>query len=165
MLCALSLDLWRCFLLLQCSTFWKTDDEVGGAMAGLGGEADAHPYVSFTINLVWMGARLSCQFRNLNLSIPLDNNNRGAGYLYIGIDSYILCLFTYNCCFEIFRERLSGGELYWDALSSQNFLLFWYWRLVVDFFFLFYLPMISVEHETDFLDVPLFYNYLKEIMQ
>lgn len=33
------------------STFWKSDDEVG-AMAGLGGDADTHPYVSFTINLI-----------------------------------------------------------------------------------------------------------------
>ncbi|BBH00573.1 vacuolar ATP synthase subunit C / V-ATPase C subunit / vacuolar proton pump C subunit [Prunus dulcis] len=33
-------------------TFWKTDDEVGGGMAGLAGDADAHPYVSFTINLI-----------------------------------------------------------------------------------------------------------------
>ncbi|XP_044500985.1 V-type proton ATPase subunit C-like [Mangifera indica] len=33
------------------STYWKSEDEVG-AMAGLGGDADAHPYVSFTINLV-----------------------------------------------------------------------------------------------------------------
>ncbi|XP_021297921.1 V-type proton ATPase subunit C [Herrania umbratica] len=32
------------------STYWKTDDE-SGAMAGLGGDADAHPYVSFTINI------------------------------------------------------------------------------------------------------------------
>ncbi|KAL1541776.1 V-type proton ATPase subunit C, variant 2 [Salvia divinorum] len=33
------------------STFWKTEDE--GGMVGLGaGEADAHPYVSFTINLI-----------------------------------------------------------------------------------------------------------------
>ncbi|XP_044466095.1 V-type proton ATPase subunit C [Mangifera indica] len=32
------------------STYWKSEDE-GGAMAGLGGDADAHPYVSFTINL------------------------------------------------------------------------------------------------------------------
>ncbi|KAK8693273.1 hypothetical protein V6N13_070864 [Hibiscus sabdariffa] len=32
------------------STYWKTEDE-GGAMAGLGGDADAHPYVSFTINV------------------------------------------------------------------------------------------------------------------
>ncbi|KAJ0755283.1 putative ATPase, V1 complex, subunit C, vacuolar ATP synthase subunit C superfamily [Helianthus annuus] len=32
------------------STFWKTEDE--GSMASLGGEADAHPYVSFTINLI-----------------------------------------------------------------------------------------------------------------
>ncbi|PPD82931.1 hypothetical protein GOBAR_DD20144 [Gossypium barbadense] len=31
-------------------TFWKTEDE-GGAMAGLGGDTDAHPYVSFTINI------------------------------------------------------------------------------------------------------------------
>ncbi|XAR67855.1 hypothetical protein NMG60_11002782 [Bertholletia excelsa] len=31
------------------STFWKSEDEAG--MGGLGGEADAHPYVSFTINL------------------------------------------------------------------------------------------------------------------
>ncbi|KAI3777698.1 hypothetical protein L1987_47499 [Smallanthus sonchifolius] len=30
--------------------FWKTDDD--GNMGGLGGEADAHPYVSFTINLI-----------------------------------------------------------------------------------------------------------------
>ncbi|KAM0033281.1 putative ATPase, V1 complex, subunit C, vacuolar ATP synthase subunit C superfamily [Helianthus debilis subsp. tardiflorus] len=32
------------------STFWKTKDE--GSMAALGGEADAHQYVSFTINLI-----------------------------------------------------------------------------------------------------------------
>ncbi|KAJ0052535.1 hypothetical protein Pint_02535 [Pistacia integerrima] len=33
------------------STFWKSEEEVG-PMAGLGGDADAHPYVSFTINLI-----------------------------------------------------------------------------------------------------------------
>ncbi|KAK6256209.1 hypothetical protein SCA6_017514 [Theobroma cacao] len=32
------------------STYWKTEDE-SGAMAGLGGDADGHPYVSFTINI------------------------------------------------------------------------------------------------------------------
>ncbi|KAE8695701.1 V-type proton ATPase subunit C [Hibiscus syriacus] len=32
------------------STYWKTEDE-GGSMAGLGGDADAHPYVSFSINI------------------------------------------------------------------------------------------------------------------
>ncbi|XP_047956291.1 V-type proton ATPase subunit C-like [Salvia hispanica] len=33
------------------STFWKTEDD--GGVVGLGaGEADAHPYVSFTINLI-----------------------------------------------------------------------------------------------------------------
>ncbi|XWS43955.1 hypothetical protein CRYUN_Cryun15aG0002900 [Craigia yunnanensis] len=32
------------------STYWKTEDE-GGAMAGLGGDAETHPYVSFTINI------------------------------------------------------------------------------------------------------------------
>ncbi|PWA83668.1 ATPase, V1 complex, subunit C [Artemisia annua] len=32
------------------STFWKTEDD--GNMGSLGGEADAHPYVSFTINLI-----------------------------------------------------------------------------------------------------------------
>ncbi|PIN07718.1 hypothetical protein CDL12_19713 [Handroanthus impetiginosus] len=32
------------------STYWKTEDEPG--MAGFGGDADAHPYVSFTINLI-----------------------------------------------------------------------------------------------------------------
>ncbi|RWR74448.1 V-type proton ATPase subunit C [Cinnamomum micranthum f. kanehirae] len=31
------------------STYWKSDDDVG--MAGLGGDADSHPYVSFTINI------------------------------------------------------------------------------------------------------------------
>lgn len=38
--------------LFKCSTFWKTEDEVGGGMAGLAGDADTYPYVSFTINLV-----------------------------------------------------------------------------------------------------------------
>ncbi|KAK7839938.1 v-type proton atpase subunit c [Quercus suber] len=33
-------------------TYWKTEDEVGGGVAGLAGDADSHPYVSFTINLV-----------------------------------------------------------------------------------------------------------------
>ncbi|XP_009618992.1 V-type proton ATPase subunit C [Nicotiana tomentosiformis] len=31
------------------SNFWKSEDE--GGMAGFGGDAEAHPYVSFTINL------------------------------------------------------------------------------------------------------------------
>ncbi|KEH23490.1 vacuolar H+-ATPase subunit C [Medicago truncatula] len=34
------------------SAYWKTDEEVGAGMAGLAGEADTHPYVSFTINLL-----------------------------------------------------------------------------------------------------------------
>jgi len=34
-----------------CSAYWKTEDEVGTGMAGLAGDSDAHPYVSFTINL------------------------------------------------------------------------------------------------------------------
>uniref|UniRef100_A0A7N2QZL6 V-type proton ATPase subunit C n=1 Tax=Quercus lobata TaxID=97700 RepID=A0A7N2QZL6_QUELO len=33
-------------------TYWKTEDEAGGGVAGLAGDADAHPYVSFTINLI-----------------------------------------------------------------------------------------------------------------
>ncbi|KAK6127815.1 hypothetical protein DH2020_013540 [Rehmannia glutinosa] len=32
------------------STYWKTEDE--GGIAGFGGDADSHPYVSFTINLI-----------------------------------------------------------------------------------------------------------------
>ncbi|XP_030539570.1 V-type proton ATPase subunit C [Rhodamnia argentea] len=32
------------------SAYWKSEEDVGG-MAGLGGDADTHPYVSFTINL------------------------------------------------------------------------------------------------------------------
>ncbi|KAH7866393.1 hypothetical protein Vadar_019763 [Vaccinium darrowii] len=32
------------------SAYWKYEEE--GGMAGLGGDADAHPYVCFTINLV-----------------------------------------------------------------------------------------------------------------
>ncbi|KAK4488953.1 hypothetical protein RD792_004744 [Penstemon davidsonii] len=32
------------------STYWKTEDE--GGMGGFAGDADAHPYVSFTINLI-----------------------------------------------------------------------------------------------------------------
>ncbi|KAH1194184.1 V-type proton ATPase subunit C [Glycine soja] len=31
--------------------YWKNEDEVGAGMAGLAGDADGHPYVSFTINL------------------------------------------------------------------------------------------------------------------
>ncbi|KAM2537207.1 hypothetical protein TB2_022802 [Malus domestica] len=38
--------------ILEGFTFWKIDDEVGGGVPGLSGDADAHPYVSFTINLV-----------------------------------------------------------------------------------------------------------------
>ncbi|XP_019429674.1 PREDICTED: V-type proton ATPase subunit C-like isoform X2 [Lupinus angustifolius] len=34
------------------SAYWKTEDEVGGGVAGLAGDADAHPYVSFTVNLI-----------------------------------------------------------------------------------------------------------------
>ncbi|KAK9108576.1 hypothetical protein Syun_024587 [Stephania yunnanensis] len=30
--------------------FWKSEDEIG-AMTGLGGEVDAHPYISFTIDI------------------------------------------------------------------------------------------------------------------
>ncbi|XP_057437587.1 V-type proton ATPase subunit C [Lotus japonicus] len=33
------------------SAYWKAEEEVGG-MAGLGGDPDTHPYVSFTINLL-----------------------------------------------------------------------------------------------------------------
>lgn len=33
------------------SGYWKSEDESGG-MAGLGGDADTHPYVSFTINFI-----------------------------------------------------------------------------------------------------------------
>ncbi|KAK4767969.1 hypothetical protein SAY87_003110 [Trapa incisa] len=33
------------------SAYWKSEDDVG-SMAGLGGDGDSHPYVSFTINLV-----------------------------------------------------------------------------------------------------------------
>ncbi|XP_043718256.1 V-type proton ATPase subunit C [Telopea speciosissima] len=33
------------------STYWKSEEDSGG-MAGLGGDADTHPYVSFTINLI-----------------------------------------------------------------------------------------------------------------
>ncbi|KAJ3683363.1 hypothetical protein LUZ60_013590 [Juncus effusus] len=32
------------------SAYWKADDDMG--MAGFGGETEAHPYVSFTINLI-----------------------------------------------------------------------------------------------------------------
>jgi V-type H+-transporting ATPase subunit C len=35
-----------------CSAYWKTDEDVGAGMAGLAGDVDTHPYVSFTINLL-----------------------------------------------------------------------------------------------------------------
>ena len=35
---------------LSFSAFWKSEDEV--SLAGIGGEAEAYPYVSFTINIV-----------------------------------------------------------------------------------------------------------------
>ncbi|XP_050234340.1 V-type proton ATPase subunit C [Mercurialis annua] len=34
------------------SAYWNAEDEIGGGMAALGGDADTHPYVSFTINLI-----------------------------------------------------------------------------------------------------------------
>jgi len=38
--------------IFTCSGYWKTEDD-GVGMAGLvAGDADAHPYVSFTINLI-----------------------------------------------------------------------------------------------------------------
>lgn len=40
------------------STYWKPDDDVG--MAGLGGDADSHPYVSFTINIAWFKCSCNC---------------------------------------------------------------------------------------------------------
>ncbi|CAM8942081.1 unnamed protein product [Rhodiola kirilowii] len=33
------------------SNFWKSEDDAGG-MGGLGSDADSHPYVSFTVNLI-----------------------------------------------------------------------------------------------------------------
>ena len=37
----------------QCSLYWKSEEDAGagGAMAGLAGDSETHPYVSFTINL------------------------------------------------------------------------------------------------------------------
>ncbi|EPS62981.1 hypothetical protein M569_11808 [Genlisea aurea] len=32
------------------STYWRSEDE--GGVGGFGGDSDAHPYVSFTINLI-----------------------------------------------------------------------------------------------------------------
>lgn len=49
----LSHTCWCCFPLTQHfkrSLYWKSEDDVG--IAGLGGETEAHPYVSFTINFV-----------------------------------------------------------------------------------------------------------------
>ncbi|KAB5520881.1 hypothetical protein DKX38_025200 [Salix brachista] len=41
------------FVTIQTgNTYWKSEDEMGGGIFGLGGDADTHPYVSFTINLV-----------------------------------------------------------------------------------------------------------------
>ena len=30
--------------MFVCSTYWKTEYEAGGGVAGLAGDADAHPY-------------------------------------------------------------------------------------------------------------------------
>ncbi|KAF7819357.1 V-type proton ATPase subunit C [Senna tora] len=38
--------------ILEGFAYWKTEDETGAGMAGLAGDSDAHPYVSFTINLI-----------------------------------------------------------------------------------------------------------------
>ncbi|KAG6793286.1 hypothetical protein POTOM_002485 [Populus tomentosa] len=41
------------FVTIQTgNTHWKSEDEMGGGIFGLGGEADTYPYPSFTINLV-----------------------------------------------------------------------------------------------------------------
>jgi hypothetical protein len=58
--CGLDLDLLCVHWLLMVgifffscgSSFWKNEDEIGGGLAGLGGDTEAHPYVSFTVNLV-----------------------------------------------------------------------------------------------------------------
>ncbi|XP_075480771.1 V-type proton ATPase subunit C-like [Primulina tabacum] len=40
---------WCCTNYASCSTYWKTDNK--GGMGAFAGEADAHPCVSFTMNL------------------------------------------------------------------------------------------------------------------
>jgi V-type H+-transporting ATPase subunit C len=35
---------------LNSSIYWKVEDDA--AVAGLGGESEVHPYVSFTVNFV-----------------------------------------------------------------------------------------------------------------
>ena len=69
-------------------------------MAGLAGEADAYPYVSFTINLVW--SELSYSFLSILKPGPADFSRINVGginkYLYISIIIYdhILWLFMYK---------------------------------------------------------------------
>lgn len=36
--------------LHRCSSLWASEEDA--SLAGLGGEADAYPYVSFTINII-----------------------------------------------------------------------------------------------------------------
>ena len=37
----------------KCSLYWKSEEDGGAAIAGLAGDSETHPYVSFTINLAW----------------------------------------------------------------------------------------------------------------
>ncbi|RXH69684.1 hypothetical protein DVH24_037468 [Malus domestica] len=57
--------------ILEGFTFWKIDDEVGGGVPGLAGDADAHPYVSFTINLI-EGEEISHLRRKIRFSGQTD---------------------------------------------------------------------------------------------
>lgn len=78
-------------IIFMCfRTYWKSEDEVG--MAGLGGDADSHPYVSFTLNFIWFQS--SFIFFRLS-TLPLENyflpcNNkeldwRKVSTMYIGV--------------------------------------------------------------------------------
>lgn len=78
-------------IIFMCfRTYWKSEDDVG--MAGLGGDADSHPYGSFTLNFTWFQS--SFIFFRLS-TLPLENyflpcNNkeldwRKVSTMYIGV--------------------------------------------------------------------------------
>ena len=114
---------WHVLSLFECSTYWKAEDEAAGGMIGLGGDADTHSYVSFTINLVWTTqVPLSCWWKIPSPRIPFDINKwTGMMTLYISIGISILC-FTYIPSLRTpveFSESRGGGG---DIMTDRSFM-------------------------------------------
>lgn len=114
--CSLVADRW--YFFFPCgSSFWKNEDETGGGLAGLGGDTEAHPYVSFTVNLVWFLMISHPYFffcfylwkmpkpadsSTINTWVGRDRKNKSLLYLYIRVKGFIF----FGCLFIITLEMM-----------------------------------------------------------